>query len=82
MSQLAASSVPGLKVSTKVKAGSAGFNHNESGVTVPGLKVSTKVKAGGISWANHNETAVTAPGLKVSTKVKAGTLGNHNETLV
>jgi hypothetical protein len=50
-----------MQVKTKVKAGLAGFNHNQTLVRdrVPRqpLKVKTHVKAGGIMF-NHNQTLV------------------------
>jgi len=55
----------GLKVKTKVKAGSQRPQHNQT--VSRGLKVRTNVKAGCLTQ-NHNQTATR--GLKVKSNVK------------
>jgi hypothetical protein len=49
-----------VKTKTRVRAGTIGFDHNETLVNdkaMPkGLKVKTKVRAGGVRLSNHNET--------------------------
>ena len=53
-----------MQVKTRVKAGGAHFNHNETLVRAKGqskgLTVKTRVKARGIGLTNHAETLVRA----------------------
>jgi len=49
-----ASSRPGLRVRTNMKAGLTGNNHNETRASGPGLRIRTNLKAGLLAL-NHNE---------------------------